>query len=503
MAWQSGWTKTVRFDMGTSCGPQFVAIALVALPGPRAAYLDPATGAPLFSTVVSHLWGRLRPPTGSRNLVVLADTLGGGGLAGIAGHSYDERAGPGNASNDPGKVAMVFSDDGPVSADAAGAYAPSVFLHEMLHTIGAVNHGAPNSTRAGHCSDGADVMCFDDAGPAAAARSVCRSFDWTLTERVDCGGDDYFNPDPPSGSYLQRSWNVYRSAFLGSCWGELAAACGSDRGWAPPELAPAAGPVAFAELGPVRVRGERGPARRQRTSAALRRVRERGAVRLASRDGAGARVPRRLRARAHPRDLRAVGLAAAAGRPVADRQLRPRGGRGRAPGGGAAAVRERRQHGPAPARVGDPARARLLLRAPPDGDAQAGHRLGGGPPRRRGRPGRGVGDVAGPPPAGDARARRRLTRLERSSRPRHAPAARVTATGGGSSRALVRRAARTARAGSARRRLWTAAGAQRTLDGSSPRAIASATSRGTWTQAGGVRTLTQSGSVTWCCSPTR
>ena len=274
VAWQSGWTKTVRFDMGTSCGPQFVAIALVALPGPRAAYLDPATRAPLFSTVVSHLWGRLRPPTGSRNLVVLADTLGGGGLAGIAGHSYDERAGPGNASNDPGKVAMVFSDDGPVSADAAGAYAPSVFLHEMLHTIGAVNHGAPNSTRAGHCSDGADVMCFDDAGPAAAARSVCRSFDWTLTERVDCGGDDYFNPDPPSGSYLQRSWNVYRSAFLGSCWGELAAACGSDRGWAPPELAPAAGPVAFAELGPVRVRGERGPARLQRTSAALRRVRD-------------------------------------------------------------------------------------------------------------------------------------------------------------------------------------------------------------------------------------
>jgi hypothetical protein len=273
VAWQSGWTKTVRFDMGTSCGPQFVAIAMVALPGPRSAYLDPSTGAPLFNTVVSHLWGRLRPATGSRNLVVLADTLGGGGLAGIAGHSYDERPGADNASNDSGKVAMVFSDDAPFAADGSGAYAPSVFLHEMLHTIGAVNNGAPNSTRAGHCSDGADVMCLDDAGPAAATRSVCRGLDWTLSERVDCGGDDYFSPDPAPGSYLRRSWNVYRSVFLGSCWGELAAACGSDRGWAPPELSPASGPVDFDELGPVRTSAERGPARRQRTLTALRRVR--------------------------------------------------------------------------------------------------------------------------------------------------------------------------------------------------------------------------------------
>src|SRR5215468_10588576 len=35
-----GGTKAIRFDMGTSCGPQYVDVQTVQLPGPRTSYVD-------------------------------------------------------------------------------------------------------------------------------------------------------------------------------------------------------------------------------------------------------------------------------------------------------------------------------------------------------------------------------------------------------------------------------------------------------------------------------
>jgi hypothetical protein len=72
-------------------------------------------------------------------------------------------------------------------------------LHELLHTMGAVQAGAPRSDGAGHCTDTSDVMCRP-VGTSAPVR--CR------TTRVDCGADTYLNTAPGATSYLARHWNV-------------------------------------------------------------------------------------------------------------------------------------------------------------------------------------------------------------------------------------------------------------------------------------------------------
>ena len=69
MGAQSGGRRTPRFDMGTDCGPQYVDVQVVALPGPRASYANDL--AALKAAV------RLQAPAtvGQRNVVVLADRM--------------------------------------------------------------------------------------------------------------------------------------------------------------------------------------------------------------------------------------------------------------------------------------------------------------------------------------------------------------------------------------------------------------------------------------------
>ena len=57
---QDGGTKGVRFDMGTGCGPQYVDIQFVQLPGARAAYADN------FSAISSAVAARRRQPPAGR-----------------------------------------------------------------------------------------------------------------------------------------------------------------------------------------------------------------------------------------------------------------------------------------------------------------------------------------------------------------------------------------------------------------------------------------------------
>ncbi len=103
-----------------------------------------------------------------------------------------------------------------------------MFMHEVFHTLGAVQRRAPNSTAGGHCFDGADVMCYRD-GSRAGRRYTdkqCSTTSNEIFEVLDCGGDDYFNPDPQPNSYLSGHWNTYDSLFLGSCRDpRLRAAC--------------------------------------------------------------------------------------------------------------------------------------------------------------------------------------------------------------------------------------------------------------------------------------
>jgi len=84
-------------------------------------------------------------------------------------------------------------------------------LHELLHTLGAVQDDTPNMSGFGHCVDEWDVMCYAD-GPGVTMRIACA--DRQLNQAVDCNHDDYFSTAPPAGSYLATHWNTARSSFL-------------------------------------------------------------------------------------------------------------------------------------------------------------------------------------------------------------------------------------------------------------------------------------------------
>ncbi len=90
--------------------------------------------------------------------------------------------------------------DGPLYAVDYGW--GGAFTHEFTHNMGAVAGDAPHSTGAWHCNDGPDVMCYDDGGPNGAQTTACDYYAY------DCNADDYFNPDPPAGSYLATHYNL-------------------------------------------------------------------------------------------------------------------------------------------------------------------------------------------------------------------------------------------------------------------------------------------------------
>lgn len=116
-----------------------------------------------------------------------------------------------------GGVALYYGDDtaGPTNFNNGYAYFPQfaitfdyqstrIMLHELGHTMGAVQDSAPHSTLAGHCTDGFDIMCYNDGG----ARGHLHSTDHCAGMPFDCGHDDYFHTNPAPGSYLAEHWNI-------------------------------------------------------------------------------------------------------------------------------------------------------------------------------------------------------------------------------------------------------------------------------------------------------
>ena len=123
------------------------------------------------------------------------------GICGL-GELYDDtRPGPQN-----------YNNGGPMYARVDSPCWHHAELHEIFHNLGAVQPDAPHPSAAGHCTDEADVMCYDDdQGGPVTMTTVCSPEHEAL---LDCGDDDYFSTDPVAGSYLARSWNTANSSFL-------------------------------------------------------------------------------------------------------------------------------------------------------------------------------------------------------------------------------------------------------------------------------------------------
>jgi len=91
-------------------------------------------------------------------------------------------------------------------------------LHELLHTMGAVQRtAAPHGTEGGHCTDGSEVMCYlegyRDQSGNAYRDNVCPAYE---KYQLDCNHDDYFNLNPSPTSWLGQhpSSNIAYSPFL-------------------------------------------------------------------------------------------------------------------------------------------------------------------------------------------------------------------------------------------------------------------------------------------------
>lgn len=88
-------------------------------------------------------------------------------------------------------------------------------LHELAHTMGAVQDEPATSSDAGHCTDGLDVMCYDDGGSGgtytatACADATPATFE-AADEQFDCNGDTYFHPAPAAGTPLAQTntWHL-------------------------------------------------------------------------------------------------------------------------------------------------------------------------------------------------------------------------------------------------------------------------------------------------------
>jgi len=210
---QTGGDRHIRFVTTSNCTLVVQKVNLTAL------------GDDTFTNTMTELAAQGYDRTDRKYLVWMDSTV----MCGIGGYYLDDQPGQDNVNNGlaPGSVARIDS-----GCWGLGSQGRSVEAHELMHTLGAVQPSAPNSTALGHCDDDADRMCYDDGSPGLVLRNVCPAENEAL---FDCNHDDYFSTFPPAGNYLATHWNTAVSSFLEP---------------APP---PARTPAQFTALTPARV----------------------------------------------------------------------------------------------------------------------------------------------------------------------------------------------------------------------------------------------------------
>jgi len=158
-----------------------------------------AAGDDSFSSTVSELKA-LGYTRSDRKYLVWTDAAV---LCGVGSLYSDAKPGLSNLNN--GAAPMFARVDA-----ACWDYAEG---HELMHTLGAVQSGAPHATAAGHCFDEPDEMCYDDDGNGPVTMlTVCTGRSDSL---FDCNHDDYFYAGtPPLLSWLSSHWNTYDSNWV-------------------------------------------------------------------------------------------------------------------------------------------------------------------------------------------------------------------------------------------------------------------------------------------------
>jgi len=133
-------------------------------------------------------------------------------ICGIGENYNDAALGRANKNNGPlGIPGMVARIDQGCWGEYTNLVRGSTEAHELTHTLGAVLSNAPHATEFGHCWDGYDVMCYDDGPGTQLREDICP---FTEQRLLDCGDDDYFNTNPPPGSFLKTHWNTANNQFL-------------------------------------------------------------------------------------------------------------------------------------------------------------------------------------------------------------------------------------------------------------------------------------------------
>lgn len=145
-----------------------------------------------------------------RIYLMFADTSAAG-ICGIGTMWWDDSAAPSNYNNRGPSYARA--DRNPDRSPNWDCWDAHTAAHELMHNLGGVQRSAPNTTHYGHCIDEYDVMCYWDDTRAPQMKEVCTPRG-TFEDLYDCGNDDYFDPSPATGSYLDTKWNTADNWFL-------------------------------------------------------------------------------------------------------------------------------------------------------------------------------------------------------------------------------------------------------------------------------------------------
>lgn len=206
---EQAYGRAIRFDLGTSCGPQYLDISVVRLPQTTAqmqALAGTSTGtidavsdgidAAGFATIRrtdTYESASVR----TRNYLVWIDGPAPSGACGQATSYDDSRRDPTNLNNLGGKVAIVFPNG------SGGFCSSNTARHEIGHNLGALQPVAPHAFDGAHCDDAyEDTMCYSQA-PKVGGGQRGQFFDY--------GNDDYW--DPPQGAALPW-WTTNLNRFL-------------------------------------------------------------------------------------------------------------------------------------------------------------------------------------------------------------------------------------------------------------------------------------------------